>query len=181
MTNVSGSIHLKFQWRGGKLGGGSGSRSGGGDDDHENGSIETDTLLGDGDNAPKSGFMTSTANEDPEFASQPPNELRIIVVQARNLLAMDTGMFASGLSDPYAKIKLAGCQTKKTKYLPKTLDPIWNEAFTLEQVTDKTRSFEVIVYDHDRLRYPKYLIKLRITFLHQYVYIYIYICMYLLH
>ena len=67
-------------------------------------------------------------------------------------MRIHTGMFSSGLSDPYAKIKLAGCPTKKTKYLPKTLDPIWNEAFILEQVTDKTRSFEVIVYDHDRMR-----------------------------
>ena len=94
----------------------------------------------------------SADTENPEFASQPPNELRIIVIQGKDLLPMDTGMFQSGLSDPYVKIKMSGCPTKKTKYLPETLNPVWNEAFTLEQVTDKTRSFEVICYDHDRFR-----------------------------
>ena len=83
MTNVRGSLHLKFQWRGGSHG-----HEGGGD-------CETDTLLGnaEGGGVPNSDFMTSTANQDPEFASQPPNELRIIIVQGRNLLAMDTGMY----------------------------------------------------------------------------------------
>lgn len=142
MTNVKGSIHLKFKWSG-KVGG-SRHREGDGD-------LETDTLLS-GDGTPHSDFMTPAAHENPEFASQPPNELRIIVIQGKDLLPMDTGMFSSGLSDPYVKIKMSGCPTKKTKYLPKTLNPVWNEAFTLEQVTDKTRSFEVICYDHDRFR-----------------------------
>ena len=83
MTNVRGSLHLKFQWRGG-------SHGHEGEEDHE-----TDALLGKGEGGgvPNNDFMTSTGNQDPEFASQPPNELRIIIVQGRNLLAMDTGMY----------------------------------------------------------------------------------------
>jgi Ca2+-dependent lipid-binding protein len=87
--------------------------------------------------------------EDPEFAKQPPNELHIVCLQGRNLLPMDTGFMQSGLSDPYVKIKLSGCPTKKTKYLPKTLSPIWNEKIILEQVTDMTKTLEVIVEDYD--------------------------------
>lgn len=146
MHSVRGSIHLKFKWSG-RVGGAT-----------SHGDGETDALLGSDAAAMSSDFMSSTGNEDPEFSAQSPNELRIIVVQARNLLAMDTGMFGSQKSDPYVKIKLAGCKTKKTKYLKETLDPVWNEAFTLEQVTDKTRSFEVICYDWDRMRYVNYMI-----------------------
>ena len=103
------------------------------DEDHMN-------LLGDD---PTEGNQT--------FADQSPNELHVGVLQGKDLLAMDNGFFQSGLSDPMIKLKIPGIMNHsvKTKYIPKTLNPQWNEKFVFPKVTDPGMSLEVTCEDYD--------------------------------
>eukprot|EP00164_Ancoracysta_twista_P001734 GFYU01002275.1.p1 GENE.GFYU01002275.1~~GFYU01002275.1.p1 ORF type:complete len:671 (+),score=248.34 GFYU01002275.1:200-2014(+) len=72
--------------------------------------------------------------------------LTVRVIGAKDLPAAD----ASGSSDPYCLIRL-GDQTKRTKWLTKNLNPIWNETFSIP-ITDTLEGYpqlEVFVLDHD--------------------------------
>ena len=47
--------------------------------------------------------------EDPRYADKKPNQLKIQLYQARDLLVMDKNLFSKGgSSDPYAVLKLGG-------------------------------------------------------------------------
>merc|ERR1711991_924476 len=87
--------------------------------------------------------------DDKKYENEPPNELHIVILKGKKLLACDTGMFQSGLSDPLVKVKINGFPSKKTKYVPKTLDPVWNEPFVISGVTDISKSLELTCYDYD--------------------------------
>ena len=49
-----------------------------------------------------------TSEEDPLYASEKPNELHISVLQGKEMIAMNTGLFGDSLSDPLVKIKILG-------------------------------------------------------------------------
>ncbi|XP_076373658.1 multiple C2 and transmembrane domain-containing protein 1-like [Tachypleus tridentatus] len=62
----------------------------------------------------------------------------------KDLLAKDS----CGTSDPYVKFKLGGRQLYKSRTIPKTLNPYWDEFFSLP-VEDVFQPLYVHVYDYD--------------------------------
>ena len=76
--------------------------------------------------------------------------VRVSVVRARNLKAMDRG----GTSDPYAVVTLGSApkNTKaRTQVVVKDLSPYWNASFDLACPNLHTESLQVAVYDKDLL------------------------------
>jgi C2 domain/EF-hand domain pair len=71
--------------------------------------------------------------------------LTVSVIEAKDLVPMD----ANGFSDPYVILE---CENQKvqSKYIPKTLNPIWNEEFTFNIETG-TGDLKVTVMDKDNI------------------------------
>jgi Ca2+-dependent lipid-binding protein len=83
----------------------------------------------------------------------PPNELQVTVIQAKKLTAMDKSIFGgAGSSDPQVRIKIAGYETKYTKYIPKNLNPIWNQKLVWQAIDNQSLSLDVKCEDHNDLR-----------------------------
>ncbi|ORX90809.1 C2 calcium-dependent membrane targeting, partial [Basidiobolus meristosporus CBS 931.73] len=53
--------------------------------------------------------------------------LTVTIVQAKDLVAADS----NGLSDPYVRVRSGRKALYKTKAIKKTLEPKWNETFTI--------------------------------------------------
>ena len=73
-------------------------------------------------------------------------QISCTVQNARNLVASDVGNH-SRTSDPYCKIYW-GTNTVQTSVKHKTVDPYWNETFSL--TSNGTDDLSVYVYDKDR-------------------------------
>jgi len=78
------------------------------------------------------------------------------IIRAQKLRAMDS----NGLSDPYVKLHLlpgASKSTKlRTKTMPKTLDPVWDETLVYHGISDEDilkKSLRLTVLDEDRFGY----------------------------
>lgn len=91
--------------------------------------------------------------EDEDAKEEDPNELHVTVVQARHLLIMDRKMFGGGSSDPQVRIEIDGFDYKKTKYIPKNLNPVFNEKFVFPKVVDGSVCMRVIVEDHNDFKF----------------------------
>ncbi|XP_033105787.1 extended synaptotagmin-2-A-like [Anneissia japonica] len=78
----------------------------------------------------------------------PEGVLRINIVEARDLMKMDFGLFKKGKSDPYVVVEV-GAQKFKTKVINNTCDPIWNKYFeTIVDVVDG-QFLNLDLFDHD--------------------------------
>lgn len=77
-----------------------------------------------------------------------PNELNIFLIRAYGLQVMDKNMFSKGgSSDPVVSFKI-GDEVLKSSVKKKTLEPEWNEKFSLPVKSD-TAVLDVIVDDYD--------------------------------
>eukprot|EP01114_Cavostelium_apophysatum_P005619 TRINITY_DN1680_c0_g1_i2.p1 TRINITY_DN1680_c0_g1~~TRINITY_DN1680_c0_g1_i2.p1 ORF type:complete len:1023 (-),score=268.98 TRINITY_DN1680_c0_g1_i2:52-3120(-) len=71
--------------------------------------------------------------------------LEITVIEAKNLVAADK----TGTSDPYCVLSLEK-QRRKTKFVDKTLNPVWNETLLFYTKGDQwDRDLKLSVFDHD--------------------------------
>ncbi|XP_015785297.1 multiple C2 and transmembrane domain-containing protein isoform X1 [Tetranychus urticae] len=70
--------------------------------------------------------------------------VNIVLVEGKNLTPKDE----NGLSDPYIKFQL-GKEKHKSKCIPKTLNPVWNEQFDLHTFPDQSKVLELTVMDRD--------------------------------
>ena len=86
----------------------------------------------------------SVPDSRPETAA-PTRRVIVTLHRAQGLVAKDK----NGFSDPLAEV-LLGAQKVATKHVPKTLDPEWNETFTLDMPEGDGASLEVVLYDHDK-------------------------------
>ena len=80
---------------------------------------------------------------------KPPNVLRVTVIRAKELLAVDKKMFSKGpaSADPFPQMSVEG-KSEKGSVKKKCLEPVWLERFELPcEDPDSVFSFEVM--DHD--------------------------------
>ncbi|CAF1631558.1 unnamed protein product [Rotaria magnacalcarata] len=81
--------------------------------------------------------------------SNPQGVIRVIVIQAKELIKADITLLGKGKSDPFIKVKAQGNIEYKTKTINNTTEPQWNEVFefAVEQYESDSVVFEV--YDED--------------------------------
>ncbi|XP_051270308.1 extended synaptotagmin-1 isoform X1 [Dicentrarchus labrax] len=83
---------------------------------------------------------------DHSFASE--GLLRIILLEAQNLVAKDTMMLVKGKSDPYAKIRV-GEFAFKSNVIKENLNPVWNEMYEVVLRPQSGQEVQVELYDKD--------------------------------
>ncbi|KAH3767261.1 hypothetical protein Pelo_887 [Pelomyxa schiedti] len=81
-------------------------------------------------------------------------EYSLTIHRGMGLRAMDVG----GVSDPYVKIVRKGGKTKTTKAMKATVDPVWNEEFTI-----KDTSVTLEVWDRDSVTSDDFMDKIVIN------------------
>ncbi|KAK3739454.1 hypothetical protein QZH41_017292 [Actinostola sp. cb2023] len=79
----------------------------------------------------------------------PDGVLRIHVIEAKDLVRKDIGVFKKGSSDPYAVIKV-GAQTFKTATKEETLNPKWNEVFEVFVDNCQGQKIKIKLFDEDK-------------------------------
>ena len=90
-----------------------------------------------------------------------PNELQIMIIQAKDVLAADTAIFAkNNTSDPYVILQLEGAKGEKfpefkTKAIKKTICPVWNQKYNIPLKSQET-SIKISVYDQN-IGFDKFL------------------------
>ena len=84
-------------------------------------------------------------------SSKPTGGLAVTVLRARKLAAKDE----NGYSDPYALLRV-GTQEHRTKTVPVSLNPVWDETFEFAHVPPGAL-LRVALYDEDRMKEDDFL------------------------
>ena len=89
--------------------------------------------------------------------------LKIVVVRAKELLAMDTNLFSEDSSDPYVILRFDDLELT-SKIIKKTQNPTWNLECQLavSQDTLDTGSLELEVWDKDHVPPDDFLGRIRV-------------------
>lgn len=82
---------------------------------------------------------------DPSESINNMGQLQCEIIKADNVPAADR----SGYSDPYAVVQLNGEKVFKTKTIKKTLNPVWNESFSIEILSRTKNKVLLQVWDWD--------------------------------
>lgn len=69
-------------------------------------------------------------------------KLTITLVDGKNLVAKDFG----GTSDPYCIFKISTYASYKSKTVKKTLNPVWNETFSMTVNNPNTDEYVVVIF-----------------------------------
>ncbi|KAK9512888.1 hypothetical protein O3M35_001203 [Rhynocoris fuscipes] len=80
----------------------------------------------------------------------PQGVLRVHVVEAKELMKKDVGMFGQGKSDPYAIISLDSKQISLTKTINNTLNPKWDYWCEFFVEAESGQYLTVFVFDKDK-------------------------------
>ncbi|CAF3301091.1 unnamed protein product [Rotaria socialis] len=81
--------------------------------------------------------------------SNPQGVVRVIVIQAKELIKADITLLGKGKSDPFVKVKAQGNIEYKTKTINNTTEPQWNEVFEFAVEQYESDSVVLEVYDED--------------------------------
>ena len=79
--------------------------------------------------------------------------LKIVVVRAKDLLAMDTNLFSEDSSDPYVRVRFDDHLEMTSKVIKQTRNPTWNLdcQLAVSQDTVDAGSLELEVWDKDHV------------------------------
>jgi Ca2+-dependent lipid-binding protein len=64
----------------------------------------------------------------------------------------------AGLSDPFCKLRIGG-QRIRTRWVPQSVDPVWNEAFSLYVNDPEADTLLLEVFDHEKVGNNKPLVR----------------------
>ena len=70
-------------------------------------------------------------------------QLDIVVIEGRDLVAKDGGMFTKASSDPFAVLTLGGRDIDKTSVVKKNLSPTWNHEVLDESVNPQSEEYTI--------------------------------------
>ncbi|XP_015764424.1 PREDICTED: extended synaptotagmin-2-A-like [Acropora digitifera] len=79
----------------------------------------------------------------------PDGVLRIEVLEAKDLIKKDIGVFKKGSSDPYVVLRV-GAKTFRTKTKDSTLNPVWNEVFEAFVDNSHGQKIKISLFDEDK-------------------------------
>ncbi|XP_030585516.1 extended synaptotagmin-1-like [Archocentrus centrarchus] len=93
--------------------------------------------------------VTRPPHSSPDLSFASEGLLRIILLEAQNLVAKDKVMgMVKGKSDPYAKISV-GEASFKSNVIKENLNPVWNELYEVVLRPQSAKEMQVELYDKD--------------------------------
>ena len=95
---------------------------------------------------------------------EPEGVLRVTIVEARNLMQCDFGLFGRGQSDPYVMmimmtmmmmmqvILAIGAKKFRSQTVKKNVNPVFGESWEAVVEIVKSQSLDIEVWDHDQVK-----------------------------